>query len=350
MLSMLLLSLSASVWAADVNVGDQCVLATDRKILTADGATIALHHHPGRGAPVLLVHGISSNHVFWDLDAEHSLAVWLNHQGWDVWLLDLRGHGTARYDENGKVQRMGWTIDDYGRYDVPAAVAVIQKLTGYQKLAYIGHSMGGMVGTIFLANGGESQLSTMIAVGSPAAFPDTGEALLKLARLSFSLWGAILPSVNSPSAADLAATLGRAVPWHLQERLYNPQNMEPEVVDPMLRNVVSPLSKGEMKQFADMLKSGDFTSYTGDIHYLDILEKVQLPILAIAGTGDHVVAPSWVRPYAEVPAGEKKLILAGPEGGMQEPYGHLDLGLGARAPTEIFPPIEAWLEAHPPKK
>ena len=64
------------LWAADT-VGEQCSLASSVKVVTEDGATIALHHHPGRGAPVIAVHGIASNHHFWDLDPQHSLAKWL---------------------------------------------------------------------------------------------------------------------------------------------------------------------------------------------------------------------------------------------------------------------------------
>jgi threonine dehydrogenase-like Zn-dependent dehydrogenase len=63
------------------DVRAHCALATTTRVDTADGATIALHHHPAAGPPVILVHGISSNHHFWDLDAEHSFAEWLAVRG-----------------------------------------------------------------------------------------------------------------------------------------------------------------------------------------------------------------------------------------------------------------------------
>src|SRR5687767_5683513 len=66
------------------------------RVATDDGADIVLEHLPTIGGPaVVLVHGISSNHLFWDLEPQRSLAQHLQRQGYDVWNLDLRGHGTA---------------------------------------------------------------------------------------------------------------------------------------------------------------------------------------------------------------------------------------------------------------
>ena len=61
------------------------------------------------------------------------------------------------------------------------------------------------------------------------------------------------------------------------------------------------------------------------------------------------MAPAgWVQPYATAMGGESKYLLAGPSSGFAQPYGHLDLGLGARAATEVFPVILDWLNAHQP--
>ena len=107
-----------------------CAAAERHDVLTADGAALALHRHPADGPPVLIVHGISSNHHSWDLSADRSLGVWLAAEGYDAWLLDLRGHGDSTRDARGHAQRSGWSVDDYGQQDIPAAVAHVLQVTG----------------------------------------------------------------------------------------------------------------------------------------------------------------------------------------------------------------------------
>ena len=81
------------------------------RVPTADGAEIVLEHHATAGGPpVVLCHGISSNHFFWDLEPGRSLALYLQERGYDVWNMDLRGHGSAEVDGAGKKQRPGWTV------------------------------------------------------------------------------------------------------------------------------------------------------------------------------------------------------------------------------------------------
>jgi pimeloyl-ACP methyl ester carboxylesterase len=327
------------------SVGSQCFLTTLRKVETADGATIALHHHSASGPTVLLVHGISSNHYFWDLTPEASLAAFLSRNGFDTWTLDLRGHGDAETDQYGKHQHFGWKMDDYGRYDVAAAVDYIQACTGKTKLAYVGHSMGGMVGAIY-AQEHPDKLWALVPVGSPVAFPERGDGLYELAAVGFTAGGTALLWLESPWFADFAAATPWLVPGRLHEKLYNPANFTKEGAKEMLQNIVSPLSRGEMRQFARILKSGSFTSFDGNVDYLEGMKKIQVPTLVIAGEGDEVAPPAWVKPYAER-VGESgapvRYVVAGKSSGMQENYGHLDLGLGIRAEQEVFPEILKWL-------
>lgn len=343
-----MLSLLALLSSVSFAAPSGCSLATDRYVPTADGATVALHHHPGSGPPVLAVHGISSNHRFWDLDDDHSLAVWLNREGFDVWLLDLRGHGQATTAGDGSPQPPGWDIDDYGRYDVPAAVDHIRACTG-RSVAYVGHSMGGIVAAIALATG-STTFSSLITVGSPVAFAPEANPLMKLARIGFGFGGAVMFRVGTPILGDLASFLGPAMPGRLQERLYNPANMEPWAVDPMLQTVVSPVWRGEMRQFSRMLRDGRLTDATGQIDYFAQLSDVTVPTLVIAGAGDQVAPPGWVEPWIGALGGPTRFVTAGKTTGFKEDYGHLDLGLGRDADREIFPLIAEWLRAYPPER
>jgi polyhydroxyalkanoate synthase len=312
-----------------------CPMATDRLLATADGATIALHHHPGPGEPVLMVHGISSNHWFWDLDEDNSAARWLQARGHDVWLLDLRGHGDARRSLDGTPQISGWTVDDYGRFDVAAAVDHVLRVTGRERLAYVGHSMGGMVGGIFLATGGQRFISSLVLVGSPGTF-DRSAPLAELARQGFALGGGSLFWLETGVAADAAAILGPLTPGQLQFRLYNRAHLSSEVEDRMLGRIVSPMSREEMQHFARMIRDERFESADGTMTWTDAMGSVQVPVTGIAGGADLIAGPDLVRFYVESFAGPRRFHVV-PE------YGHLDLGLGADANRDVWPLIEAGI-------
>lgn len=317
-----------------------CPLATNLLVATEDGATIALHHHPGKGPAVLLVHGVSSNARFWDLDADHSLAVWLVQNGFDPWLLDLRGHGSARRDADGSPQISGWTVDDYGRYDVASAVDYVRVVTGVPQVAYIGHSMGGMVGAIYVANGGGPKLSSMVLVGSPARF-DRKAPMMGLAQGAMAAGGASLFWVETGLAGQAAAALGPAAPRQLQSMLYNQAHLRPGTERSMLRHIASPLSREEMQQFGRMLKAERFESADASTDWTAAFHATGFPALAIAGGADQVGRPEFVRPWG---TGAGSSYVEIPD------YGHLDLGLGEDAEIDVFPTIGEWLRAHPPTR
>lgn len=326
-----------------------CSVSTTVDVRTDDGATIALHHHAAPGPPVLLVHGIASNHRFWDLDREHSFALWLQERGWDVWLLDLRGHGNALYDGDGRRQYSGWTVDDYGRHDAAAAVDYVRACTAYDQVAWVGHSMGGMVGAIYAVSGGEPSLASLVAVGSPAAF-SLEDPLVKVAQGALASGGTVLWWVETPVFAAAAADLGGAVPGRLHERLYNPANFEPDTIDRMLRSITAPLSREEMRHFARMLDAERFQSADGTVDYRAAMGGLTVPTFAIGGAADRIVPAERVRAYAEAVGGPHEYWLAGRDSGTRHDYGHLDLGLGEHAETEIFPRIEAWIARTPPRR
>ncbi len=313
-----------------------CPGATDQKLLTADGATVALHHHPGQGPAVLLVHGIASNHRFWDLDADHSLAVWLAERGFDPWLLDLRGHGNARMGLDQHPQVSGWTVDDYGLFDVPAAVTRVQAITRQRRVAYVGHSMGGMVGAIYAASGGARDLASLVLVASPGAFSGDDD-LIRMAKAGFDVGGTALLWFETGVAAEAAAALGPLTPGQLQYRVYNPDNLDDDTEAALLRTVVSPISRDEMQHFSRMMKHGRFESADGERDWLQAFGEVETPTLGIAGGADQIGRPAWVRTLAEA--------TGGPSAFVEVPgYGHVDLGLGEAADEDVFPRILDWLQ------
>jgi polyhydroxyalkanoate synthase len=314
---------------------------------TADGYQLALQHHenPGR-PPVVLCHGISSNHHFWDLAPGRSLALYLQEQGYDVWNMDLRGHGPAMRDRDGKRQRPGWTIDDYGTHDLPAAFAHVLEQTGAERLHYVGHSLGGMVLAVYLARTPDPPLASAVVVGSPMDFRDPDFTARTMLGQS---WMATLSGYTpTPAGARLLAGMGERVPFSADELLYNTANIEPAARKQMLRQVVSPLSRGEVRQIGASRADGEFRSADGQTVYRHALAEVQVPMLFLAGRADHLGTPDRVRAYYEaVGSPHKQLVIASRANGFAADYGHLDLGVGDDAIHDVYPRVAAWFEQWP---
>ncbi len=321
-----------------------CVATESHKVATVDGAELKLHRHAVRGGhPVLVLHGISSNHHCWDLAADRSLGAHLAEQGLDAWLLDLRGHGDSRFRADGRRLRSGWTADDYGLQDLPAAIDYVRQETGQPQVALVGHSLGGMVAAIYASShpGGDDSLSALVAVGSPMDFSDPDPVLLS-SLWAARIYGPLLPVVPSPLAARIQGVLpGRLTP--VDDLLFN--DLSEEARSAMYRRVVSPLVGGELKQFGQALKTGSFTGADGAVDYQTLLKHIETPTLVIAGRADRVAPPDRVLAYYQgVGAQEKQFVIAGRAHGFSVDYGHLDLPLGDHAREEIFPLISGWVD------
>src|SRR5439155_22881110 len=79
----------------------------------------------GTKATVLLIHGFGQNRYAWHLPSR-SLANHLARAGYDVFNLDLRGHGRSRHFG----ARRSRGIDEYVTEDLPSAVEEAYTLSG----------------------------------------------------------------------------------------------------------------------------------------------------------------------------------------------------------------------------
>lgn len=104
------------------------------------------------GYPVLIMHGLFQSSGSFVTSEERSIAFWLARQGkYQVFLGNNRavfgmGHETLTRSDPAF---WDWTVEHLAQYDLPAMVDWIRADTGYDQVAYIGHSQGNM--TMFLA-------------------------------------------------------------------------------------------------------------------------------------------------------------------------------------------------------
>ena len=145
---------------------------TVHSAVTEDGITVALTRYAADvtgPAPVVLTHGTFSNGGLCG-----RLAAYLAQDGFDCWVLELRGHGAS--------QRDGYRPDfeAFGLYDVPAAIDAVRRQTGRPQVFLVGHSAGGLA---FLMHPARRPAAQREVAGDHHA-RQPGHGRLHLARLA----------------------------------------------------------------------------------------------------------------------------------------------------------------------
>ncbi|RMF77715.1 MAG: alpha/beta fold hydrolase [Planctomycetota bacterium] len=119
-------------------------------VATADGARIACKRKPSDGPPVIMVHGLAVNADIWDIPdldgpdfTYRSLSNELHALGYDVWMMNLRGHGAPHMLSTPPPGQKDWTVDSFIAYDLPAVVEHVQSVRR-ERPWLLGNSMGAM--------------------------------------------------------------------------------------------------------------------------------------------------------------------------------------------------------------
>jgi predicted alpha/beta hydrolase len=314
---------------------------------TPDGWRLALHRHRpharGPGAPVILCGGYGCNRHFLDYDETYSLARHLARQGFDAWVLELRGRGLS-HPTRACVRPGAWTFDDLAQVDVPAAIAYVAEAAD-RRVAWVGHSMGGMVLYAHLGcDPGDGRVAAGITVAAPVVFPPASASL-------FTWIGQLLLHVPFSDTVPQRWVLG--VLWHLlgpTDALavgMNPANVDRPTVGRALRRALSDVSRLKLKQLARWAIEGEFSSVDRAIDYRAALGGVRTPLLVVAGSADQLATPAAVQgALTHLPVGAASYLEFGRARGHSVDYGHVDLILGRAAPGEVFPVLTRWLAEH----
>lgn len=307
---------------------DEVLAATTR-----DGWTLRLGRRRPRGVPrrppVLLVHGIAMNRQVFDFGVERwSVAAYLSRAGFDCFTLDLRGHGRSR---RGPTRR--WNLDTYLREDVPAALDAIRAATGEERVLYVGHSQGAILGMVACALH-PSRIAALVALGGPTHFGHQPR-LATLVKLRHLGAGRFLRELARAAAPFSGA-------WHpsLLELAINVRNVERPVYRRLLANAMEDLQPGVLEQFAAFVREDSFRSADGTVDYRALLPACAQPALFVSGQRDGLAPPRTVEASFEAWGGPKRLWSAGAD------FGHTDLLLGRAAPEVVFPALRDFLLEH----
>jgi len=325
--------------------------------VAADGWRLAMHRYRPRdseasGEPVMLLHGLGSNHVMFDLgvvddeDPVPSLARWLREQGYDVWSCDLRGSGASVRPGRDRGYRWDWSVDDFIHLDTPAFIDTILRVTGRDQLHWLGHSLGGI---LMLCHGclhGSPKVASGIVIAGGLDYSDTPtnykfiEPLKGIGRYLKRVPSGLLSRAMAP-------VVGRFNNGIESFNTY-PGSTARAAQRAIYRDTVHDVSGEALYQLSSLFSPGGLRSLDGRTTYSNLADRITTPVLLMGGDRDLQCSHEVPGKMAQRLAGDAHQVkLFGTCHGHTRHYGHFDLVCGIDAEEDVFPHIGEWLGQHP---
>lgn len=346
--------MTETVWSGDVEqrIDQDSHVAVHKEVVRIKGPaplTLVRKHAidgPTR-PPVLLVHGFAQNRYTWHT-SQRSMSAWLAAQGYDVWNLELRGHGRSRDAGTQGVER----FEDYVR----DALLVSDALPG--PAFWIGHSLGGAV--LYAA-------ASCVGSGQPRPLPDAGGTLpLGVVGVGALFhFGRANPMMNALVRATYASRelplLGRLqlrtrAAGQLLARLYGlsdatgyafplsgwwPGSVEPELLQERLVHGFDWTSVTVWHEMSRWAVEGRFD-------FEEPWARTDVPLLVILGDKDHLLPPADGRVAYDRAGSTDRTLELFDDWTHEVHWGHLDLILGRHAPRHVWPLLHDWMRARSP--
>ncbi len=328
---------------------------------TEDGKTLRLTRYRGGGkGPVMLSHGLGVSTKIFSIDTiDTNLVEFLYAAGYDCWLLDYRASTDLAYC------REQWTADDVARFDYPAAIQRVRKLTGRQDVQMVVHCFGATTFFMAMLTGLQGVRSAVVSqIATDVIVPWWPQRLLAHLRTPSLLSALGVEVVNARAQRHdnillklVDSFIRLVIPFQREERSHNAtSNRITALYGPLyeldqLNNATASSGLPEMfgeanisafKQLAAIARREIIVDASGADVYLAGLELLKLPIRFIHGAENACFRPeSTERTLKRLEAVngvglyDRKLIPG---------YGHIDCIFGKNAARDVFPFILEHLE------
>lgn len=282
--------------------------------------------------PVILVHGFAQNRYSWDC-SQRSMANYFVSLGYDVWNMELPGHGRSRSPTSIGAE----SFSDYAR-------AMIQVAEYIEEPAFwIGHSLGGA--TIYSAASNMKPLKTRGIIGIGALYHFGNNRIIRAichltkilsqipllggARIKTQAGGQLLSSLYGIS--DVVGYTFPLSGWW-------PGTVEPDLFEERMRLGMDWTNVEIWKEMAEWGLKQEFP-------FAKSWSELDVPLLVALGDKDHLLTIRDGRPaYTESGSSDKELIVFD-DYTHETHWGHLDIILGKYAPKFIWPHIHDWMNA-----
>lgn len=284
--------------------------------------------------PVVLVHGFAQNRFSWHTSVR-SMSGWLAAQGWDVWNLELRGHGRSRR----KGQSVATTFADY-----PKDLNTLADHMA-QPAFWIGHSLGASVAyAAVAARPQEARCAGVVSIGGLYRFGQAGWLIPGLVRATKKLPGNVDIGDIQVHTGLSGRILARLFPlvdlaaYGMPVAGWWPGSVEPELAKERMKRGFDYIPVRVWQEMASWAAADDAPWDAG-------WQAASVPNLIILGDRDSMLFPEEGRAaFDRSGAGDKTLKILDDTDGLTH-WGHLDIVLGKSAPAHVWTLINQWMSA-----
>lgn len=292
-----------------------------RKVITEDGAALALHRFLplGRASalpPVLLLADVGFGRPLFDFKGA-GLARWLAARGRLVYVAELRGQGASD---------AGHSLRTVIHLDLPA----VAKAIAADRSGPIDLVVHGFMGTLAIAaTTRELQVRRIVALSTPSIQEEPTE----LARAFLSTGGRFTSLASSPEG------------FGMFEQLFA---MGAEIDPSVMRGLAGStrdLSWGVSSELLAWMETGDLPLDDGT-SVVSRLKASDRPTLLLLGLADGFTPSESCVPLRGLTKGKVQIQMFSRvvEG---DDFAHASLLLGRRAPSTVYPSIERFLAVTP---
>lgn len=321
-------------------------------VVTPDGWSLVLHQswdpdrlRKGR-RPVLIVPGYGMNSFIFSYHPKGwSMEGWLVERGFEVFRVDLRAQGDARYVGRDRGARERFQLEDLALTDLGAALdaTLAASQGGRDRVDVIGASLGGTLAFAHAVLEPGHRIGAIVAMGSPVNWVKI-HPVLSLAFRSPALVGQ-LRIRGARRFAELALPqLARFSPWLLSIYM-NPAITETAAAREMVRTVEDP-NRHVNRQIAEWINERELRlSARGGARVAigEGLRGVDVPLLCVIANGDGIVPQETARwPYEVIASRDRTLLEVG---SAEVRLAHADLFVSNEAHRRVFEPLSDWLAA-----
>jgi len=297
----------------------------------------------GEGEPILFCHSLSSNHLNFEIPRGESIVDVLSEAGFDCWTIDTRACRSAIPPRG--TRKLSATLDDVLLKDLPAAVAFIKEKSGFERVHWVGHSLGGMLLYAYVLKFGPDDIASAVTFGAPPGFKHT--------RLpSRKLLTTVAPFTYGLMSFFFRGLIPVATVIHPKTDLIpiNWDNAHPKLTNAELFYAVEmpmPRIGGELSGWAS---KGVWRMCADTLDVQERLPELNIPLFAIFGGSDPLIPQEVAETFfTSLRSNDKKMAVLSKHNGYSANYSHIELVFALNGREEVFEPVLAWIQAHPIK-